>query len=1021
MLLTGMRGLFGGKAALAAGFSGDEEQEAAGGDSGGGQNPSDMLNERVAAAVASAMSKVMGANAAGFKQAARFGDSGGSSGAGPATGGGKGATGAGKGGGADKPPGGAPRQGGGRSKCGKCGRWHAGECFPIHEACGRRHNPDLECYGRDPGDKLRRRPFGRDRRGEQAVAAAVMSDAELAAAAQEGVNVWEQGGHSINVAAWQAPSEEEEDCLDDDLTAAVAAGGLRQVPPASFHQKGMVTRGAAAKLLQEQQQEETQLTPEAAAEPEAVEGTSSGSQETLPLEREDPFKELRQIIPSSNFAVVALDPKADGELLKVLLRSGADTALTVIRMPSMSLRQLLQRSELSLLPAATVMTSPAVLAAAASDKPAGPSVVTGSSGSSGAGLESALRRAGAPPGGRFLPTLPYLDNSAFKLYDERGKQALPKLRLLLDSGADGAILALHVAERAGVEWAPSSNAGVAIANGGTARPQGLLQGVKLLVLPGTPNPTALAFKALVMDTGGRGVYDAILGREQMHLLGMVMDFGLQKCFTRPKLSQGVMDLVEVPWTCLKPVKQPKAASVAGLVSTGSWEGEQEAHLMASGDVERNPGSTGTRLGGEELELDAVMVQLEAEGGVKPTSGSGRGRIPGLVAWNPQLKRYQLNTRVLNDYCCSSADKPWKNGWSGEEEARLMAAGDVEPNPGPRRYNFSAYPGQAELFITIMCAFVAALAGAVGVGYAMMGWFTNAAFVVAVGWCAAMMSCPRLMYWAGLKLEMARATRARRPKKRPSWQLLAALCGLPTRCVRQHKFKLRAVWLWLVLWVLLVCGTASATAGALEQGVHGSLGVGTNGVTGAHFTSPDNFCPRGTELLAGELAGAGFLSHEVSSTRPAQLLEALEPAGEREPPEFAPDTTIDPEGKWQFAHHPDATPEEQAQLQEAVKSRRQAFAYSHAEMPGYEHKVGWKLKHEDPIKEPCHSRRLSPAERGILDEKCTELEGAGLIKELPSTNKYACHPVLAAKKDGVSKSWVLVSAVSDTYKCWIPAV
>ena len=145
------------------------------------------------------------------------------------------------------------------------------------------------------------------------------------------------------------------------------------------------------------------------------------------------------------------------------------------------------------------------------------------------------------------------------------------------------------------------------------------------------------------------------------------------------------------------------------------------------------------------------------------------------------------------------------------------------------------------------------------------------------------------------------------------------------------------------------------------------------------------------------------------------MEALEPAGERDKPDCAPDVTVDPEGKWQFAAHPDATEEEKAALQEAVKSRKHAFAYSHAEMPGYEHKVGWRLKHNDPIKEPCHSRRFSPAEKGILDEKCAELEKAGLIKEIPSTNPYACHPVLAAKKDGVTGEWTQKRLCQDYRK------
>jgi hypothetical protein len=392
--------------------------------------------------------------------------------------------------------------------------------------------------------------------------------------------------------------------------------------------------------------------------------------------------------------------------------------------------------------------------------------------------------------------------------------------------------------------------------------------------------------------------------------------------------------------------------------------------------------------------------LEEAGILKQIEAAERRR--NFTRFNPATGRFWIDFRAVNETVCQGA--PERGSWSGEQEARLMASGDVESNPGPFRYHFSAYPGKLEVLLTLMCALAACWAGLVAVGFSMAGWFGNAAAVVLSGWMAAMFSCPRLAYWANLKLEMARAPRANRRKKRQSWQLLKALYLLPPRCREQRRFKAGAVWTWVVLLMMLFCGTATATAGAMEHSVQGALGVGTSGVSGAYYTSPDNFNPTVRDLLAGEMTRVDAVGYEVSRALPVELLEALQPAGERDKPEFAPETTIDPDGKWQFAHHPDATPEEQAQLQEAVKSRRQAFAYSHAEMPGYEHKVGWKLKHDDPIKEPCHSRRLSPAEREILDEKCAELESAGLIKELPSTNKYASHPVLAAKKDGVSGEW-----------------
>jgi hypothetical protein len=420
------------------------------------------------------------------------------------------------------------------------------------------------------------------------------------------MNIWEQGGSGCNVAALQFAAEEEawESCPDDGLSAAAVAGGLRQASPASFHQQvGVLTRRASRQ--QELQQEEVMPGP-GHGEAETA-GGAEGAQEAQVPEHQSMFQELRRITPSSSYAIIAIDTATDAGLLEELMRTGAETALSVLKMPSMSLKELLLKARLSLLPAATVMASPAALSAALScnralaDKAAAAKV---SSSVAAPGTQVSRSSSGGLLGGKLLPSIPYLDNSAFKLFDERTGRSLPKLRLLLDSGADGAILVLHVAEPAGLEWTPSSSSGVATAEGGTARPKGLLQGVKLLLLPGTPDATTIAYSALVMDTGGRGVYDAILGREQMHLLGMVMDFGRQKCYIRPKLSKGVMDPVEVPWTCFRPGRG--CAAAGAMVASSGWEGEQEAHLMASGDVEANPGPNesdpdpSARLGGRSV-------------------------------------------------------------------------------------------------------------------------------------------------------------------------------------------------------------------------------------------------------------------------------------------------------------------------------------------------------------------------------------------------------------------------------------
>lgn len=95
----------------------------------------------------------------------------------------------------------------------------------------------------------------------------------------------------------------------------------------------------------------------------------------------------------------------------------------------------------------------------------------------------------------------------------RSKTAISVGRFLADSGATGGLISLQQAERHKLSWQPL-RVKVATADGGAAVPVGLLEGVKLIMLPGTPLATAVPFDALVMDTGGKGAHDAILGREQ---------------------------------------------------------------------------------------------------------------------------------------------------------------------------------------------------------------------------------------------------------------------------------------------------------------------------------------------------------------------------------------------------------------------------------------------------------------------------------------------------------------------------
>lgn len=179
-MVRAFRGGYGGKGVLTAGYGADGADAA---DEGVSGNSYSKLEAQMSE-LASAMKSVAAMAAGGFKQANKFGAGGGSSSSGNGGGySGGGISGGYSSGGKHKEARPAQQNKGTteaeeeherRRKCKICYRWHRGDCFPVHEACGRRHNPASECYGKDYSNKPEgaRRWDNRDRRQEKAAGAA---------------------------------------------------------------------------------------------------------------------------------------------------------------------------------------------------------------------------------------------------------------------------------------------------------------------------------------------------------------------------------------------------------------------------------------------------------------------------------------------------------------------------------------------------------------------------------------------------------------------------------------------------------------------------------------------------------------------------------------------------------------------------------------------------------------------------------------------------------------------------------
>jgi energy-coupling factor transporter ATP-binding protein EcfA2 len=924
-------------------------------------------------------------------------------------------------------------------RCGTCGGAHPAdrECLPIHPACGRRHLPGVECYG--PGRSALGAQAARARAaaapaaaGAAAAAAANgngngdYSDAAVAARAPPGCNVWGRGGGGCNVATWSltdsvnVPEQGASSCsssyreagvhigpigsstmpllygpsgsgkttlmsllrgfgsnnvsltckvavwgdafpdMGDEASssshgdlAAVADGTLKQQKPAGFYQpQPRITRASSARSLLQNIGIRSAAAVDAAT-PTATSGnTGKATNDSADMDGST------RMLPGngSNMLIAVINPRTDGDFLAQLLQSGAYTSLcpTIVNVPAINMRDLLDRGVISLqTPAAA---TPAVLAAMAAAAAYGYQPSRG------------LRALGPDE----ETTLMFVETSAFKLYDERTGKSTSQLRLLLDSGALGALSSRQLADSN--TWFWRATPGMTISAAGSPRPKvdGILQDVKLIMVPGTPHAAAVQFDALVMP-GVEGTYDAILGLAQLTQLGMVVDFGTRECFMRSPVTG---ELVPIPVRCTRRRRLVSATSSTPVA------------CLAVPEPERPLGKQQQ----QQLPLLYLDDAIYCDGGELVLLNHATGR-----RWR-QLDYRRLNARVRQPAAAAAA----AHNWAGYEEAQLMASGDINPNPGPllgqRRLQSTWWQYcvlmliMSALCVQAVHAFAAAVNSAPAkamLAVAAMWVLACASLPTAATW--AFMSTVVPTWWHYLQLPFRHSPTGRvcnRQPKQGGW------CKAPLRV----KLK-SSVGFMAVLLVSLLTITATLTSAMVAGQVFIEQQAGSS-LAASNIAPPTG----GTGPLTTMGMFAAELYHGPHGLHPGQLLDSLQPAGGKDAHEEAYPTFTDPEGKFQFATHPLYSSSDQERLREVVRSRKHAFAYSVKEMPGYAHEVGWKLKHSDPIKDPCNARRFSPAEKQILDEKCAELEAAGLIEEIASTSPYACHPVLAAKKDAITGEW-----------------
>jgi hypothetical protein len=532
---------------------------------------------------------------------------------------------------------------------------------------------------------------------------------------------------SCKVAVWgdAFPDMGEECSSGTSGLAAVADGTLKQQKPVGFYQpQPRITRSSSARAMLQNiglNSAGTSNTPAATGSNSST-GNESGTDTPIELDAST------TMLPNgSSNMLVAISSRTDGALLARLLQSGAHTSLcpTIVNVPAVNMRELLDRGVISLqTPAAA---TPALLAAMAAAAAKGyqpsrelPALQTGEE-----------------------TTLMFVEPRAFRLYDERTGKSSSNLRLLLDSGALGALSSKQLTDSSGWSW--HATPGMTIAAAGSPRPQveGILDDVKLIMLPGTPHATAVQFDALVMP-GVEGTYDAIMGLAQLTQLGIVVDFGTRECFMRSPLTG---QLLPIPVRCTRKSRLAVASSSTPVACPAFPNPErplEEQLLRYIDDTTYNNGA-------------ATVVVNHAAAGRRYITW--RDFVDYRIL-NAHVQRLEEATNNRNGYkeaqLMASGDinpnpgpllAQRSNDWEGFKEAQLMASGDVNPNPGPllgQRGFKSAWWQYCSLMLVMSALCVqAAYAFAAAVNNAP----ARAMLAVAAMWVLAWVCLPIAATWA----------------------------------------------------------------------------------------------------------------------------------------------------------------------------------------------------------------------------------------------------------------------------------
>jgi len=129
-----------------------------------------------------------------------------------------------------------------------------------------------------------------------------------------------------------------------------------------------------------------------------------------------------------------------------------------------------------------------------------------------------------------------------------------------------------------------------------------------------------------------------------------------------------------------------------------------------------------------------------------------------------------------------------------------------------------------------------------------------------------------------------------------------------------------------------------------------------------------------------------------------VLDQLTPDGEAEEPHDSR-WEIHPEGKWILGNHPETSSEQRQELVAVLqKHQTTSFAYSLKDLPAYTGPLGpahFELKEDRPMRQS--QRQYTAEELEVGDSKVKEMQEAGIIEEVPTTNKHSSAITLPMKR------------------------